>query len=105
MILPQKLYGTLRPLTLMSIIWISPSIMFYLLSYTNTGKIFSSQLLYFLVIVFFVLLLSTIMAIFFKFEKNSLCNNNRLRRNLIVILIITRLLLFKLKVEDLLLEY
>ncbi len=95
MILPQKFYGTLRPLTLMSIIWISPSIMFYLLSYTNTGKIFSSQLLSFLVIVFFVLLLSIIMAIFFKFEKNSLCNNNILRRNLIVILIITRLLLFQ----------
>lgn len=99
MLLPPKYYAPLKPLALMSIIWILPSILFHLLSYTNIGKIFSSQLLSFVVIVFFVLLLSTIMAIFFKFEKNTLYDNGNLRRNLLVILTIVRLLIFQIENE------
>ena len=99
MLLPPKDYAPLKPLALMGIIWIIPSILFYLLSYTDTGKIFSSQLLSFIVIVFFVLLLSTIMAVFFKFEKNTLYDNGNLRRNLLVILTIVRLLVFQIENE------
>jgi len=95
MILSKKIEDLFKALGLMSIIWISPSILLYLLNYTNTGKIFSSQSVHYIVIVFFVLLLSTIMIIFFKFEKRFLHKNNKLRRNLIVILIIARLLFFQ----------
>ncbi|MFT5700288.1 MAG: hypothetical protein ACI8ZB_003160 [Desulforhopalus sp.] len=95
MILLSKINEALRILSLMSTIWIGPSLLFHLLSYTSIGELFSSQTVSFLTIVFFVILLSNIMAIFFKFERDFLYKHNTERRNLIVILIIARLLLFQ----------
>lgn len=93
--LSKNIAPPLRSLTLMSIVWICPSVLVYLISYTNIGELFSPQTLHYIALVFAILLLSTIMAIFFKYEKKFLYKNNKSRRNFIVILIIARLLLFQ----------
>lgn len=92
-----KMEGYLTPLAVMAILWVGPSLLLYLLSYTSIGKMFDSQLLSFLLLGFFVFLLSTIMAIFFKFERSYLVHNNILRRNLIILLLVLRVLVFPLE--------
>lgn len=97
---PKNSKSPISTLTSISIIWIAPSILFYLLSYTNISSIFLSQTFSFLVIVFFIFLLSNTMAIFLKYDRNYLCTHNNLRRNLLIILIIFRLLLFQIENTD-----
>lgn len=97
MILLQRYYDILKSLITIGFIWIGPSILLYLLSYTKFGEMFSAQWLSFALIVFFVFLLSTIMANFFRFEKKFLRHNNVLRRNLIFIFTIMRIVLFQIE--------
>jgi len=100
MIFQTNSTSPIRTLASISIIWIVPSLLFYLLSYTNISTIFLSQTFSFLVIVFFIFLLSNTMAVFLKYDKDYLCTNNNIRRNLLIILIILRLLLFQIEHID-----
>lgn len=90
----------INALTSISIIWIAPTILFYLLSYANISGIFLSQTFSFVVIVFFIFLLSNTMVIFLRYDRNYLCTHNNIRRNLLINLIIFRLLLFQIENTD-----
>lgn len=97
---PKNNTSLISTLTSISIIWMVPSILFYLLSYTNISGIFSSHTFFFLVIVFFIFLLSNTMAIFLRYDRNYLCTNNNIRRNLLIFLVIFRMLLFQIEHTD-----
>lgn len=100
MIHPKNNISSISTFVAIGIIWIIPSILLYLLSYTNLSGLFSSPTLSYLVIVFFIFLLSSTMAIFLRYERDYLYKNNHIRRNLIVILILFRLLLFQIEKID-----
>lgn len=100
MIFPKNRTSTISTFASIGIIWIIPSILLYLISYTNLNESFSSPTLSFLVIVFFIFLLSSTMVIFLRYERNYLYKNNNIRRNLIISLILLRLLLFQIERID-----
>lgn len=93
-------YPSIRILGMMCLIWIAPSILFYLLSSMHLGGVFLSPIFSFVVIIFFVFLLSNTIPFFLKYDRDSLCKNNGSRRKLLVVLIIVRILLFKIENID-----
>lgn len=97
---PKNNNSALGTFSLVSIIWIVPSLFFYLLSYTNIDGIFLSPIFSFAVIVFFIVLLSNTIPFFLRYDRDYLCKNNSIRRNLLIALIIARVLLFKIENTD-----